>query len=808
MEDHVVQFYENDQFLIEKVAGFIGAGLRMEDACIAIATKDHLHALEEALTLRAGQDNYIALDASAVLSKFMIDGWPNEQRFKQVIGEIITQASAGGSRRVRAFGEMVALLCKTESHAAAIHLEQLWNDLASEHAFSLLCAYPMDAFPGAEHSTHFLHVCSAHADVYPSQSTLEPAAPADLHRAIARLQQQKQALECEVARRERNEEALSHARHILIEAQRLAHVGSWEMDVQTGHTEWSDELFRIFGYPPQAFTPSLDLVMARIHPDELAASQANLLRIMAGHQDYDKERRIVRADGEVRHVILRIQSFFSEHLKLVRLVGSVADITGQKLAHLQMQESEERFRSLVDMSSDWYWEQDVQRRYTMASAQPVNTAGTVPDSVPGLAPLDLAAHWDETRRRAFETTWANRQPYHDLESCLTSPDAPPRYFLSSGKPMFNENGLFSGYRGVTKEITERVRNIEDLRRFRAAMDSTADAIFLADHASQTFVDANATACRLLGYTRDELLGLKASDLGSISPERLKALSDGLVSGKNYGLETIRIRHKDGSRLQVEMQRHAIRSGQGWIIVAVARDIRERKRTEAALRQSQEELRQLAAHQENIKEEERKRIAREIHDELGGVLTGINANLSVSINRSATAGHAPDPLLVDAARLADEAIETVRRVITDLRPSVLDQLGVWAALEWYAGQIHQRTGLPCSCMISNSAAITELDPERSTMLFRVVQEALTNVVRHAAASQAAIIVEREEDAIIVEIKDDGKGLDAKSLLDGQSWGILGMHERTRHFGGKININGTLGKGTAVVLRLPLEHKNGS
>ena len=233
------------------------------------------------------------------------------------------------------------------------------------------------------------------------------------------------------------------------------------------------------------------------------------------------------------------------------------------------------------------------------------------------------------------------------------------------------------------------------------------------------------------------------------------------------------------------------------------DIKARKRAEEDLQDSRSTLRKMVDHQESIKEDERKRIAREIHDDLGGVLTGIKANVSVSIDRAVRSGHVADPLLVEAADQIDTAIETVRRVISDLRPSVLDHLGVWAALEWHAGQIEERTGLQCVCTISESAAMINLDAERSTMLFRVVQEALTNVVRHAGASQVKIGILRHKNAIIVDIRDDGKGIDAQQLLNGEAWGILGMHERTRHFGGELKVSGISGKGTAVLLRLPLE-----
>lgn len=235
------------------------------------------------------------------------------------------------------------------------------------------------------------------------------------------------------------------------------------------------------------------------------------------------------------------------------------------------------------------------------------------------------------------------------------------------------------------------------------------------------------------------------------------------------------------------------------------DIKARKRVEEALHISRTKLRKMVDHQESIKEEERKRIAREIHDDLGGVLTGIKANVSVSIDRAVRAGHTADPLLLEAANQTDMAIETVRRVISDLRPSVLDQLGVWAALEWHAEQIQERTGLQCICSISESAGRIDLDPERSTMLFRVVQEALTNVVRHAGATQVKIGILHHKNVIIADIRDNGKGIDAQQLLNGEAWGILGMHERTRHFGGELKVSGTAGVGTAVLLRLPMEQE---
>ena len=245
------------------------------------------------------------------------------------------------------------------------------------------------------------------------------------------------------------------------------------------------------------------------------------------------------------------------------------------------------------------------------------------------------------------------------------------------------------------------------------------------------------------------------------------------------------------------------SGRNMFLQGILLDITQSKMAEQALRKSQSELRQLAGHLERVKEEERKRIAQEIHDELGGLLAGIKAYVSVYIERAARAGRPPEPLLVDAVALADTGFQAVRRVIADLRPSVLDQLGVWAALEWYAGQIEKRSKLACSCTIEAAAAAIEPGPEISTMLFRVVQEALTNAVRHAGASKVSIHVAIEDDTLVVTVQDDGGGIDAKSQLKRESWGITGMGERARYFGGAVAISGKSGEGTRVQLRLPME-----
>jgi two-component system sensor histidine kinase UhpB len=164
---------------------------------------------------------------------------------------------------------------------------------------------------------------------------------------------------------------------------------------------------------------------------------------------------------------------------------------------------------------------------------------------------------------------------------------------------------------------------------------------------------------------------------------------------------------------------------------------------------------------------------------------------------ATGNAARDAQLARASQLLDSAVDTMRRIISDLRPSVLDHLGVWTAIEWYAGQIEERTGLQCKVSIAAEVAAIEVDPERATAMFRIVQEALTNCVRHAQASRAEIRIRREAGAVMIAVEDDGVGIGDDALIKTESWGLLGMQERAARFGGNITLSRGVKEGTILV-----------
>ena len=210
---HIVQFYEDERSLLDTLAAFIGEGLLGGDRCLVVATHALRKALDERLQpheldmdgIRACGD-YLALDASETLSRFMVNGWPDEIRFTESLGQLVAQLTDG--RRVRVFGEMVAVLCAEGNVAAAAPLEERWNELRRRHPFSLFCAYPLNAFHGVAHQDPFAGICKQHDHVMPAESYTHLASTEERLQRIAELQQKALSLEAEIATRTKLEQAL------------------------------------------------------------------------------------------------------------------------------------------------------------------------------------------------------------------------------------------------------------------------------------------------------------------------------------------------------------------------------------------------------------------------------------------------------------------------------------------------------------------------------------------------------------------------------------------------------------------------
>ena len=229
------------------------------------------------------------------------------------------------------------------------------------------------------------------------------------------------------------------------------------------------------------------------------------------------------------------------------------------------------------------------------------------------------------------------------------------------------------------------------------------------------------------------------------------------------------------------------------------ELAERARSEQRLRASEENLRALAAHLQSVREEERIHIAREIHDELGQALTGLKFDIN-SLTKSVTTEGAQGIVgkTANLCQQIDRIINSVRRIASGLRPEVLDEIGLAAAIEWQAREFSRRTGI--RCMVAIEAGFTDPDKDRSTALFRIFQELLTNVARHANATKVVVNL-ADGDSLKLKVEDNGRGIQAHEIESPRSLGFLGLRERVLAFGGSIDVKGQEGKGTAVAVVIP-------
>jgi PAS domain S-box-containing protein len=348
------------------------------------------------------------------------------------------------------------------------------------------------------------------------------------------------------------------------------------------------------------------------------------------------------------------------------------------------------------------------------------------------------------------------------------------------------------------------------QRYQELFDFAPDAYIVTDVAA-TIQQANHAAASLLAVPT---LRLRRKPLCLyVEPEEQQAFYGHLTNLCNregvYSWE-IRLRPRGRDPLPAAITTAVVRDTQGhalglrWLLrdISEQKAMQERtKQAEQAIQQSREQLRALATRLQNQQEEERRRIAREIHDELAQSLTALKIDVAWLSKRLRGADAGCRARLGDMTALLNGLVSSVRRIGTELRPGILDDLGLTAAIEWQLQEMQKRTGMAYSLTLPEEEIL--LDQARATAMFRIFQEALTNVLRHASARKVAVHLSRQPTGLILAITDDGKGITPSQLTDRRSLGLLSMRERAQLLGGKVSIQATAGEGTTVTLRMPYE-----
>jgi PAS domain S-box-containing protein len=320
------------------------------------------------------------------------------------------------------------------------------------------------------------------------------------------------------------------------------------------------------------------------------------------------------------------------------------------------------------------------------------------------------------------------------------------------------------------------------------------AVLSSEH---TVLHCNGRFARFLGAGLQSVIGSSMLDL--VWPDdhpKLDALLRRAAQRNCRG--EIRLQSRKGAPLSVHLSLNPLRLESTKAVCLIASDLSEMKRAEQELRASSEQLRSLTAHLLSVREEERASISREVHDELGQSLTAVKMDLAWLAGRLP---HRDRPMLKrirSTQQLADSIIQSIRRISTELRPAVLD-LGLAAAVEWQVQEFEARSGIRCKVRLLTRQVVAS---NASTAMFRIFQETLTNVARHAKATLVEVVKQKRRDRVVLMIRDNGRGFDQADPSLSKSLGLLGMRERAAILGGRVNISSAPGKGTTVTAWIPL------
>jgi PAS domain S-box-containing protein len=368
-------------------------------------------------------------------------------------------------------------------------------------------------------------------------------------------------------------------------------------------------------------------------------------------------------------------------------------------------------------------------------------------------------------------------------------------------PVSLPGGEFARY-AIFRDITERKLAEEALweaqARIESILNSVADIHILIDR-DWRYLYVNEAAVRAIGRPREQVLG---RTLWKLYPD---------IVGTELGRQYHRAMDE---RIHVAFDFHYLTLDTWWEnrfypapegLSVFATNITKRKLAEEKLRATTEQLRALSARLQSAREEEATRIAREIHDELGGALTSLRWDLEDIDGLTSETGDRLDlqerrKKIVSMTRLIDTTINTVRRIASELRPIGLDDLGLVAAIELHARKFQDRTGIIVECDCTEQSF--KLSQDQSTAIFRIFQEALTNILRHARATRVTIQTQEENEEFILTIIDNGRGITDEEKSGQLTLGLLGMRERAHLIGGRIEIIGHGGKGTVVIVRIPI------
>jgi PAS domain S-box-containing protein len=540
-----------------------------------------------------------------------------------------------------------------------------------------------------------------------------------------------------------------------------------------------------------------------VHPDDRAILFREWEEATAQERASVAEYRFVNPDGRVTWILGQAVPERGIHQEILGWVGTATDITRLKTAEVQLEKSEENYRRAETLGRMGHWELDLQTHHLSWSDE-IYRIFDVDKEAFGNHLNDFLQYLHPDDREIFEHAAMVSQTglaQLNLTHRIITRKGVVKFVHEMGELCSLDNGLRQ-ITGTVQDITEEVKARELVINERNLSDSIINSlpgVFYLYNREGRFRRWNANFERVTGYNGNEMRLAHPLDFFDKDEQALltRKIANVFISGEDQ--VEAHFLTKSGRKIPYFFTGKAIHYEDETCLLGVGIDFSDKVKAEEQLKQTSEQLRELAAHLQHIREQERVDIARDIHDDLGQQLTAVKIAMFRLLKQVANDASL-EKGIQSIIEMVSKGIESIRRISTELRPGILDDLGLEEAMRWQIDEFEKRFAIPVTSGFSIAPA--PLNADVSINLFRIFQETLTNIARHAEASRVDVRFTMDNRAIRLEVKDDGRGLPEIGVKTKRTLGLLGMKERAHVIGGHLDIDSRPGGGTMVSVEVPL------
>lgn len=582
----------------------------------------------------------------------------------------------------------------------------------------------------------------------------------------------------------------------------------WDHDFIKNETWGNKELYKLYGFEYGKEKIDLEMFFSRIHPDEREGLEQRMRNaIEHAVNSLSETFRFKTANGNFKTFYDRAYIKYDTGGKPVRILGAMHDITDREMIKQQILKEKELSDSVINSLPGVFYLVKKGGKFLRWNKNMETVTGYTAEEIGQMHPLDFFDKADQPLMLAkIANVFALGTDEVEIDFLLKNKQKISYYFNGQAIEYEGEACLM----GVGLDFSERKKTSNALKaseeRYRSLVENATEALVVFDVEKQLFVSVSESASVLFKMSKDELLKIGPVNVspqcqpdGRLSSDAAREYIEKAIKGEKPSFEWMHC-DKDGKPISCEVWLAHLPSENKMLIRASIIDITERKKAKELLQKSYEDIRQLASNLESIREDERTNISREIHDELGQQLTGLKMDLHWLSRKINTADNEVSNKMQESIELINTTITSVRKIATNLRPSILDDLGLIAALEWQGEEFKKRSAIDVEFI--NRVGDILLPPQAVTAIFRIYQELLTNIARHANATFVTTTLEKRGDSLYFSITDNGLGFNLETINNKRTLGLLGIKERTLLLGGTYEFKSVPGKGSKTVITIPL------